>query len=141
MSKQVFAVIGIFGSLGLCIGLMGAVSDDSRVPPDTTARARLDLANRAFETLDKLHMASGHIPKPDEAYRWSRRKLDAEVDLAADRSKRILAFEAHLDRMKKEESRVRELLKDGHRDVMDLMNTEFYRLEAESMLARARSQQ
>jgi hypothetical protein len=75
-----------------------------------------------------------------QVYVWSRLVLDCRRDMSAKPADRIVAIEEHLARMKKLEELIKKVRKLGFGRSYDVGASEFYRLEAEFWLARARSE-
>jgi len=116
--------------------------------PEELAKLRREKAKQVFEGLiDGLN-----TPLPGDAriafdrghfeliYQWSRRWLDAEQELAGKDADRVTALERHLVRMKKLSQVVEALLEAGGVARIDRDATDFYRLEAEAWLRKARKE-
>jgi hypothetical protein len=106
------------------------------------ARARLEAARKVYQGMmdcGRKGDASFKLSS-EELYRWSRRWMEAERDLADKPEARVAAAQAHLDRMAKWE----EGIKRTHavaRTIYpyEVSAAEFYRLEAERGLAEAKA--
>jgi hypothetical protein len=72
----------------------------------------------------------------EKVYRWSRRWMEAERDLASTKAARVAAFQGHFQRMKKLEEEVRGYT-GSTIPFQQLAATKFYRAEAEAWLAGA----
>lgn len=89
-------------------------------------------------------------PRAERFYTWSRRWMEAEKDRSSKRSDQIAAVQAHLDRMRRLEEGgiIRDLAKRANTTFGNVSlppgefrtSLEFYRLEAESWLAKAKSE-
>ena len=75
-----------------------------------------------------------------QVYVWSRLVLDSGRDIAAKPAEQIAALEDHLERMRKLESLIKKVRRLGFGRSYDVGASEYYRLEAELWLARAKSQ-
>ena len=73
-------------------------------------------------------------------YYWSRLVLESQNDLSDKRSDRIAALEAHRERMRRLEALVLKVRKLGFSYSTDVGATEYYRLEVESWLEKARAE-
>jgi hypothetical protein len=100
------------------------------------ARARAEAARRVYEgNLD---------PRPpfgdvlEKLYRWSCRLLDAERDAAEDKKERQAAVENHYKRMRALEIRAKDWFRLGLIPAIQVPQAEYYRLEAEAWLAKAK---
>jgi len=74
-----------------------------------------------------------------QVYVWSRLVLDSRRELASKPADHIIAFEEHLERMRKLESLVKKVRRLGFGRSYDVGASEYYRLEAELWLGRAKS--
>lgn len=107
--------------------------------PDLTplAQARYQAAVRQFEETWAYYQQA-RIDSY-QVYVWSRLILDARRDLAVRPAEALTALEEHLDRMKKLESLIKKVRRLGFGRSYDVGASEYYRLEAELWLARAKS--
>jgi hypothetical protein len=74
-----------------------------------------------------------------QVYIWSKLILDCERDAAEKPSEHWAALEGHLNRMKKLEALITRIRRLGFGRSYDVGASEYYRLEAEFWLARAKS--
>jgi hypothetical protein len=74
-----------------------------------------------------------------QVYVWSRIVLDSRRDLAKKPAEHIAAVEGHLDRMRRLESLIKKVRRLGFGRSYDVGASEYYRLEAELWVARAKS--
>ena len=72
----------------------------------------------------------------DPIYIWSRRRLEARLDLSATKQERVPAAQEHLDEMKAAERPVACMYQSGQIDLLARIDFESRRLEAESWLER-----
>ncbi len=101
------------------------------------AEARFKAATKQFDEIWAFYRQS----RTDsfQTYFWSRLVLDAQQDLLATKANRITALEGHLDRMRRLETLVKRVRKLGFGFSTDVGATEYYRLEAERLLEKAKS--
>jgi hypothetical protein len=74
-----------------------------------------------------------------QVYVWSRMVLDSGRDLATKPAEHIGALQEHFDRMSKLEALIKKVRRLGFGRSYDVGASEYYRLEAELWLARAKS--
>jgi hypothetical protein len=74
-----------------------------------------------------------------QTYYWSRLVLDSQRDLSDTPEDRIASLEAHLARMRELEALVKKVRRLGFGFSTDVGATEYYRLEAEHWLEKARA--
>jgi hypothetical protein len=67
---------------------------------------------------------------------WSRRRLEARLDLSKTKANRIAAAQEHVDEMKGVEQLIIRMHQAGQVDRLVKMEAEYRRLEAESWLER-----
>ncbi len=67
---------------------------------------------------------------------WSRRRMEARLDLSATKADRVAAVQEHLDEMKAVEQLLDRLQEAGQVDPLSRMDAEYRRLEAESLLEK-----
>jgi hypothetical protein len=75
-----------------------------------------------------------------QVYVWSRLVLDSRRELAAKPAEQIVALEEHRERMAKLEALIKKVRRLGFGRSYDVGASEYYRLEAELWLARAKTQ-
>ena len=125
----------------LCIVFPGShILAQAEKGPDTArevAKARLDAARAAF---DKLVAAqrNGAPMDPELRFRWSQRILGAECDLAKDQASIVAAYKGHLDRMIELERITGNFVKTGVLRTYEGSAANYFRLDAEERLLRAR---
>ena len=117
---------------------LAAAGDAKR--PSATAEARLKLARVALEA---VRVSIGRGPfnpgERDPISLWSRRRMEARLDLSETKADRIAAAQEHLDEMKAVEQLVVRLHEVGHVDPLARMDAEYRRLEAESWLEKEKT--
>jgi hypothetical protein len=131
MTNRMIAAAGL---LCLTAAIPVARCDDA-----DNARARLNAARNVYNGMIEQARTSYRLADSEQLYLWSRRWMDAERDLATKEADRFAAVEGHFDRMKKWEEFTREAVRKGFAAPIDLTAQEFYRLEAEQWLARAKA--
>ena len=101
------------------------------------AQAMLDAAKAAYKTTQTDYDTGTAVFS--DVCAWSRRWLDAELNLAKDRPAEIAALQDHWKRMKRYYFRIKALNKTGARggETQKLHAIEFYVAEAEFWLAAA----
>ncbi|HXT59358.1 MAG TPA: hypothetical protein VN699_12035 [Pirellulales bacterium] len=101
------------------------------------AQAMLDAAKAAYKTTQTDYDAGTAVFS--DVCAWSRRWLEAELNLAKDRAAEVAVLQDHWKRMKRCYFRIRALNKTGTRggETQKLHAAEFYVAEAELWLAAA----
>jgi hypothetical protein len=74
----------------------------------------------------------------EDVYRWSRRWMEAEREVAKSKAERVAALQGHFERMKKLEQEV-QMYARGTIPFQQLAATQFYRAEAELWLLAERA--
>ena len=105
--------------------------------PQGLLRRRIDAAHRAYKESMDLYR-EGRTRDVDRIYRWSERWLHAEQELNDKKADRITAAEGHLRRMKQLEDLVKNVYKAGAAAPIELPAVEYYRLDAEVALSKAK---
>jgi hypothetical protein len=101
-------------------------------------KARVEAAQKTYEYVARNYMES-RPPIGELLYRWSRRWLNAELDLNGQKEDQVAAYQAHLIRMRELEQSTRGRWKNRTVSIEEWTGAQFYRLEAEIWLARARA--
>jgi hypothetical protein len=143
-------------SRGLTLGLILVFGALSAAPPDEpaglkeNAEARLKLARKVYAEAEEMLTApppDAKVPPPlmegiDRLSSWSRKWAEAEQDAADTKGKRVAAVQSHVDRMKKWEGVVKDLVGGGagRAAAIDADLLEFDRLEAEAWLMRTKAE-
>jgi hypothetical protein len=103
------------------------------------AKARLEAARKVYEGyLDRYKRGEPQPLNAELLYRWSRRWLEAQQELATKKEGKVAAAEAHLTRMRGLEKYLRSAHKSGVAATFDVAGAEFYRLEAERWVAQGK---
>jgi hypothetical protein len=103
-------------------------------------KALLDAARKTFkQEMERFRggLASGN---PEKLYLWSRRWLDAELDVAKTREARVAAYGDHPQRMRGLEKTAQAFARSGQGHTADAQAAEFFRIQAELWLVRAKKQ-
>jgi hypothetical protein len=130
---------GFVGSAGLAASLLGlpAGANDDAEEGLATARARLALARAALEVV-RANVGRGQFSpgERDPIAIWSRRRLEARLELSKTKADRVAAAQEHVDEMKQVEQLIVRLEQAGQVDFLGKMDAEYRRLEAQSWLER-----
>lgn len=103
------------------------------------SKDRVDAARRTFDTMWKNYR-EGRRVSDDSLYRWSLRLLDSEKEVATAPADKIAAYEGHRKRMRELESLISNLQRAGQTTVDEVSSTEYYRIEADIWLLKAKSE-
>lgn len=114
-----------------------AIPAQDRPAADPAAEARLKLANEGYNLAQKLYQA-GRADGPDQLLVWSRRVMDAQRDSGGDAAK---AVQEHLDRLKSLVEIAQARHQAGRGTLLETLDLQYAVLEAEGMLAKAKSGQ
>jgi hypothetical protein len=114
-----------------------------KVTQQKPAKNLLETARKVYELQlgrERLGDVRGSAVSDEDVNRWSRRWLDAQLNLADSTEKRIAAYNEHLERMRERESRAKKLFKAGESTPEQLATSEYFRIQAELWLERAKAQ-
>jgi hypothetical protein len=106
--------------------------------PAALQKGLLEAARKAYE-FDALRSRNAEAVSPEEIYLWSRRWVEAEVDLAKTKGARVDAHRDHLDRMKTLEARTKALAAAGQGREGDAVAGRYFRIQAELWLEHAQA--
>jgi hypothetical protein len=108
--------------------------------PSANAQARLKLAMTAIEAV-RTAVGRGRFNagERDPIVIWSRRRLEAKIDMSTSKTERVAAAQEHLDEMRKMEESVARLTAAGELDRLSLMDAQYRRLEAEKWLEQQKT--
>jgi len=127
-------------ALGLLLISPWVSSFQSAAPParvaENMAKAKRDAARTTYEVIWKNNR-EGFIPIAEIAYRWSRRWLEAELELASKKSDKIAAYQNHLDRMRELYRITHERYRNRVNTIEEVSASDFYQLEARLWLDQA----
>ena len=121
----------------LALALPVARADDLTDNAKACAAAAADAYESTFKRL--VEAAPDSAAGVDPLYQWSLRWMTAEQDASDKKEDRIAAAEAHLERMKKVEDRVKTMHRVGILFMKDEQAAKFYRLEAERQVLLAKA--
>jgi hypothetical protein len=126
----------IFGLLlaALSIAPAPATGPD---PLSSLAQARLQAAVKQYEETWSYYQQARIDTY--QVYVWSKLILDCRRDIADRPTEHVTALDDHLNRMKKLETLVKKVRRLGFGRSYDVGASEYYRLEAEHWLAKARA--
>jgi hypothetical protein len=105
--------------------------------PQKLLQAKVDAARRTYEVIWKNN-TEAFAPFVELAYRWSRRWLEAELELSDKRPDQTAAYRAHLDRMRSLAQMTRERYRNRVTTIEETSATEFYTSEAQVWLEQAK---
>jgi hypothetical protein len=130
--KTLVAALALASSVALQRSAIAA--DDEAV---ANAKARTEAAKRVYEDLSKRMEADpARYPLDfDKLCTWSVRWMEAQRDAAGDADAKAKAVQAHLARVKDIGTLAKDLAKKGVTAGYDIAITDFYRLEAERLVA------
>jgi hypothetical protein len=141
------AMLGRRPRSGWFLGLLlvGVAVAPAPAPPETEkstelsalAKARYDAAKIQFEEVWTFYRQSRTESFP--VYYWSRLVLDSERELSDKGEDKVAAAQAHLDRMRRLETLVKKVRRLGFGFSVDVKATEYYSLEAQYWLERAKN--
>jgi hypothetical protein len=127
--------------LGLLVagGLQAAPEPTPEKTLADLAKARVEAARRTYTEMARNHK-EGRITRTEIVYQWSLRWLAAERDVSPARADRVAACKAHWERMKELERMTKDQLRARFVPIEEATAAEFYRLEAELWLAKAKAE-
>jgi hypothetical protein len=130
------------GLLTLAAALAPAPQDPPPPPatpqdPAALADIRAKAGTKAYD-LAWLYYSENRVPS-EKVYRWSRWLLEAQREASVDKAGHVAACEAHLERIKKLEFKIRRIRRIGFGDSLDVVEVDYYRKEADFWLAQAKS--
>ena len=109
----------------------------AKVPPELF-KAKVDAARRTYDVIWKNNR-EGLIPLAELAYRWSRRWMEAELELSDKKDDQVAAYQAHKSRMRELARITRERYRNRVNTVEETTATEFYIAEADVWLEQAKN--
>lgn len=141
--QQSLRIVLLVGVAIIAAGLLsfGQEKDQPR-RQSANARARRDAAKKVYESSWQVHVQSPEQGpgKVEHYHEWSVRWMQAERELSQTKADQITALEGHLKRMQFWQERLDALVKLGDGAVYDASAAEFFRLEAEDLLAAAKAE-
>jgi hypothetical protein len=134
MKRWLPVLVGVV--LGLTVAWAAGPDQGERQPPGNAA-ARAAAARKVLKGMRERRQQDPAAPlDPEKQYLWSRRWMEADREVAATKAARLAAVEGHLARMRELEKIVTEFKGGGFMGATDLAAAEFYRLDAEAVLAQ-----
>jgi hypothetical protein len=104
-------------------------------------KVRIEAAQKTFELLFKPYRSGvGSRPEAERVYHWSRRWVEAELDIAYEKAERIAAYEKHQARMKELQEDIKAAQSAGRALPAQSAAVDYYRAEAGFWLTRAKSE-
>jgi hypothetical protein len=112
-------------------------------PPQTVniaelRKAKLAAAKKTYELLLRNFTEGRRAATAERTYHWSRRWLEAERELNRKKEDQVAAYQAHRDRVRDLHRIVKDRFRERYVSVDEETAAEFYLLEAEIWLAKAR---
>jgi hypothetical protein len=103
------------------------------------AKARVQAAEEAYRSYLAEGQEQFHM-RMELRYLWSKRILDAQLDLETQKNARIAAFRGHFERMAELEKTARKRAEVRRATKAQVAATDYYRKEAEYWLAKAQKE-
>ncbi len=120
------------------LGVLQAAPDlEAAAGPTRLLRARVEAARKTYEVIWRNNREA-LAPFVELSYRWSRRWLEAELELSNRKDDQVAAYHAHFTRMRELERVTKGRYRNRVNPVEEATAAEFYALEAEIWLTRAR---
>ena len=127
----VFAVALVAGSAWSAVGPKDAAQEVDKVKAQLAADIYAQMMIRVSNNEDKIDI--------EDLALWSQHVLQAELDVASADAERLAAYEAQLKRATEVATIAKSFAKSGQGLESSAMAAEFYRLDAESQLAKAKA--
>jgi hypothetical protein len=128
---------------GLVLGLVAATllraAPEAAPPkaPEELLKAKVEAARRTYEVVWKNNR-EGFVPVVELCYRWSRRWLEAELELHEKKADQEMAYQAHAERMRELARITRDRFRNRVNTVEEVTAIDFYTAEARVWLEQAR---
>jgi hypothetical protein len=136
MRSQTLVALGLLSISPWVASLQWSPHGSPARVPENLARAKRDAARTTYEVIWKNNR-EGFIPITEIAYRWSRRWLEAELELDSKKSDKIAAYQNHLERMRELSRITHERYRNRVNTVEEVSASDFYQLEARAWLEQA----
>ncbi|HLJ93048.1 MAG TPA: hypothetical protein VKU02_07635 [Gemmataceae bacterium] len=125
---------------GLVVTLLQATPEATPAKvPQELVKAKIAAARKTYEVVWKNNR-EGLVPFAELAYRWSKRWLEAELELTDQKANRVAIYQAHKDRMRELARITRDRYRNRINTIEEATATEFYIAEAEVWLEQAKRQ-
>ncbi len=133
-------VLGAVIVCGLVVTLLRATPEAGPANvPQELLKAKITAARKTYEVVWKNNR-EGLVPFAELAYRWSKRWLEAELELADQKASRVAIYQAHKDRMRELARITRDRYRNRINTIEEASAAEFYIAEAEVWLEQAKRQ-
>jgi len=134
------SVVGAGIALGLVVAalLRAAPGAAPEKVPASLAKVKVDAARRTYEVVWKNNR-EGLVPFAELVYRWSRRWLEAELELNDKKADQTAAYQAHNDRMRELARITRDRYRNRVNTIEEATATEYYTAEAEIWIKQAKN--
>jgi hypothetical protein len=129
---------GVLAGLGVAAVLRAAQPAPQHRPRESLIRAKVDAARKTYRVMWENNREA-LVPFAELAYRWSRRWLEAGLELSDKKADQAAAYQAHLDRMHQLARITRGRYKNRVNTVDEVTATDYYNAEAEIWLEEAKS--
>jgi hypothetical protein len=137
-------MIRYWGFVALALSVLWAGSARAAADQDAAnvlarlAVQRRDAARKTYEVLwlDYRERRTSE----DLLYRWSLRWLESEKDLSAQQADQVAAYQGHYERMRDLDRLIRRLQVSGQSTIEETSAAEYYRVEAEVWLLKAKEE-
>jgi hypothetical protein len=126
------------GAAVLALPAAAAARDPRAAASSPKGKARLEAARRGLAQVDR---GPGAGADSGPARVWARRVADAELALCASRAERKAVLAAFVRRAKDTEQAVQALYKTKAVALVDLLEAEYFRADAEALLAEVEARQ
>jgi RNA polymerase sigma factor (sigma-70 family) len=113
----------------------GPAKDAGPAQEDALKKALAEAARKTYEQ-NWARWRGGQTGTVDEIYRWSRRWLEAELELGAGKERREAALRAHRDRMRDLAKFAHMMAWTGQGRSSDASGADYFRIQADLWLAR-----
>jgi LmbE family N-acetylglucosaminyl deacetylase len=105
--------------------------------PEQLLRAKVEAARKTYEVVWRNNK-EGLVPFAELVYRWSRRWLEAELDLSDKKEAQVTAHQAHAERMLELTRFVRDRYRNRINTIEEVTSAEFFTAEAAIWLDAAK---
>src|SRR5207244_6049587 len=114
----------VFLGFGLALLVATFLRAAPEAAPSKLAKLKVDAARRTFEVVWRNNK-EGLAPFAELAYRWSRRWLEAELELNDKKSDRLTAYQAHRGRMRELARITRDRYRNRYNTVEEATATDY----------------
>jgi hypothetical protein len=134
-----FAMLVVAGLIASPVGSAVNSQDAGGESATKMAKARLDAAQQTYDgKWTRLKNGVAQLD-PESLHAWSCRILETAQELRPDKADRLAALQAHVDRMREVERFAVTLAKTGQGTQDQATAAEYFRLEAELWLTKAKN--